>query len=50
MKTELKEAIYYFGYANVEGNPTAFFDYEEHSEADLANFEKFRADSRAALD
>lgn len=46
----LGDQLYYFGYANVEDNPTGFFDFGEHSAENLAKFDKFRADSKAALD
>ena len=46
----LDDQLYYFGYANVEDNPTGFFEFEEHSSENLAQFEKFRIDSQEALD
>ena len=50
VRDTLGDQLYYFGYANVEDNPTGFFEFEEHTEANLALHNKFRADSAAALD
>ena len=45
----LSDQLYYFGYANVEGNPVGFFEFQEHSSDNLAKFEKFKTDSQEAL-
>lgn len=34
----------------MEGNPTGFFEFDEHTPENLALHNKFRADSQAALD
>ena len=34
----------------MEGNPTSFFDFEEHAPENLAKFNQYRKDSEAALD
>ena len=42
--------MYYFGYTKVgDDNPTGFFEFESHSEANLAQFNKFKADNERAL-
>jgi hypothetical protein len=46
----LSDQLYYFGYANVEENPTGFFQFDEHTPENLALHNKFRADSKASLD
>ena len=46
----LGDQLYYFGYANVEGNPTGFFEFDQHTPENLAKHEQFRTDSAAALD
>ena len=45
VRDTLGDQLYYFGYANVEDNPTGFFEFEEHTESNLALHNKFRADS-----
>ena len=44
LKRELKDHLYFFGYTNhpVEEHNTAFFNYEDHEESDLVNFNKFK--------
>jgi len=46
----LGDQLYYFGYANVDDNPTGFFEYDEHTPENLAKFNQFRADSKASLE
>ena len=46
----LADHLYYFGYANVEDNPTGFFEFPDHTPERLASHMKFREDSQAALD
>ena len=46
----LKDHIYYFGYANVEENPTGFFEFEQHAPEDLAKFNQYLTDREAAFD
>ena len=43
-KKQLKDHLYFFGYTNHpdEVNKTAFFEFEKHEKADLANFKKFQ--------
>lgn len=50
MQDTIDDKLYYFGYANVEENPTGFFHFDEHTPGNLAVFNKFKADSQAALD
>lgn len=42
IKEELKEVIYYFGYANVGDNPYGYYDYEEHDPEMLEIFNGYR--------
>lgn len=42
--------LYYLGYANVDNNPTGFFEFPEHSAENTALHNKFREDSQASLD
>ena len=42
--------MYYFGYTNVDDNPVSFFNYKEHSEEHLMNFNKFVRDNEANLE
>lgn len=44
------DQLYYFGYANVDDNPTGFFEFDEHTPEALAQHNQFRTDSQAALD
>ena len=46
----LGDQLYYFGYANVEDNPTGFFQFDEHTPENLAKHNQFRRDSQAALE
>jgi len=50
IKETLVDQLYYFGYANVEENPTGFFEFSEHTQENLSLHNKFRSDSKAALD
>ena len=50
IKEQLKEEIYFFGYANVEGNTeTDVFTYDEHDPAMLAKFNGFRKVNEASM-
>ena len=48
LKEELSEMIHYFGYAKVEheDNFTGFFEYENQTEEQLANYYQFRRDNQ----
>ena len=51
LKVQLKDYLYYFGYTNhpVEDNDTAFFEYSEHDESDIARFKGFKASNEKVL-
>ena len=51
LRTELKDHLYFFGYTNhpEEEHSTAFFNYEDHEEADLGNFNMFKTLNENAL-
>ena len=40
LKSELKDFLYYYGYTNHPKmvNDTAFFDYTDHNDTDVAQF------------
>ena len=44
LKHDLREFLHFFGYSShpTESNPTAFFQFNDQTEADLANFNMFR--------
>lgn len=50
MQETLKEQLYYFGYVNVDQNPTGYFKFDSHSAEDLQNHYKYRIDSATNLD
>ena len=51
MKTKLKDHLYFFGYINhpLVKHETAFFEFDRHEEADLANFSAFKNLNEKAL-
>ena len=50
IRDTMGDKLYYFGYANVDENPTGFFEFDGHTEENLALHNKFRADNARALD
>ena len=50
VKNTLGDTLYYLGYAKIGDNPTGFFDFEQHKPENLAKFNQFRSDSKAALE
>ena len=50
VQEKMEKHIYYFGYANVEDNPTGFFHFDEHTADNLALFNGFRRDTATTLD